>query len=150
MLNPDSKLVYDALRSLVGDDDVYKIIEADEVLEKLPADKQFTKVQLSAIVRDLKDREYIGVKYFTPDEYCLLTYKRFDDATAQPVVVAPSKPATKKEKAERVPYAAQAEQPEKQAKPVKKGTVFFMAFLGALLGSAVVAAIAIVIARFVL
>ena len=101
MLNPDSKLVYDVLRSLVGDDDVYKIIEADEVLEKLPADKQFTKVQLSAIVRDLKDREYIGVKYFTPDEYCLLTYKRFDDAVAQPVVVATSKLASKKEKAER-------------------------------------------------
>ena len=149
MLNPDSKLVYEALRSLVGDDDVYKIIEADEVLEKLPADKQFTKVQLSAIVRDLKDREYIGVKYFTPDEYCLLTYKRFEDVVAQPVV-ATTKPAAKKEKAERVLYEAQVEQPEAQAKPVKKGMVFFMAFLGGLLGSAVVAAIAIVIVRFVL
>lgn len=145
MLNPDSQLVFDALRSLTGDDDVYKIIEADEVLAKLPEDKQFTKVQLSAIIRDLKDRDYINVKYFTPDEYCLLTLKRFDDV--QPVV--PQKASTKKEKAERVLYDTQTDKPA-AVKPIKKGIVFLMAFLGGLAGSAIVAAVAIVIAKFVL
>ena len=144
MLNQDSQLVYEALRSITGDDDVYKIIEADEVLERLPKDKQFTKVQLSSIVRDLKDRDYINVKYFTPDEYCLLTLKRFDDSAPQAV---PAKAEAKKEKAERVLYEQKT---EKQVKPVKKGMVFFMAFLGGLLGSAIVAAAAILIVKFAL
>lgn len=145
MLNADSQLVYDALRSITGDDDVYKIIEAEEVLEKLPKDKQFSKVQLSAIVRDLKDRDYINVKYFTPDEYCLLTLKRFDDV-AQPT--AQAKVETKKEKSERVLYDKQPEKPA-TVTSVKKGVVFLMAFLGGLLGSAIVAAAAILIVHFV-
>lgn len=145
MLNADSQLVYDALRSITGDDDVYKIIEADEVLERLPKDKQFSKVQLSAIVRDLKDRDYINVKYFTPDEYCLLTLKRFDDAV-QPA--APAKAETKKEKSERVLYDKQSDKAV-AVKPMKKGIVFLMAFLGSFLGSAIVAAVAILIVHFV-
>ena len=146
MLNADSQLIYDVLRSLTGDDDVYKIIEADEILERLPKDKQFTKVQLSAILRDLKDRDFINIKYSTPDEYCLLTLKRFDDSV-QPAV--PAKAETKKEKQERVLYDKQ--QPEKavNVKPVKKGVVFLMAFLGSLLGSAIVAAVAIIVVHFV-
>ncbi len=144
MLNQDSQLVYEVLRSLTGDDDVYKIIEAEEVLERLPKNKQFSKVQLSSIVRDLKDRDYINVKYFTPDEYCLLTLKRFDNVEAVPQKqVQKEKPG----KQERVLY----EQPtEKVVKPVKKRMVFFMAFLGGLLGSAIVAAVAILIVKFAL
>ncbi|MBR4800805.1 MAG: hypothetical protein IK048_03970 [Clostridia bacterium] len=144
MLNPDSQLVYDVLRSITGDDDVYKIIEADEVLERLPKDKQFSKVQLSSIVRDLKDRDYVNVKYFTPDEYCILTLKRFEEAE---VVSQPAKRVEKKEKAERVPYETKTEKP---VKPIKKGVVFLMAFLGGLLGSAIVAAVAIVLIKFAL
>ena len=146
MLNQDSQIVYDILRSLTGDDDVYKIIEADEVIERLPKDKQFTKVQLSGIVRDLKDRDYINVKYFTPDEYCLLTLKRFDNV--EPVAVAQNTKEKSGKQQERVPYAQPA---EKEAKPaVKKGMVFFMAFLGGLLGSAIVATVAILIIKFAL
>ena len=149
MLNPDSKLIYDILRSLTGDDDVYKIIEADEVVAKLPEGKEFTKVQLSQIIRELKDREYINVKYFTPDEYCLLTTNRFDDnvpvATAVAVELEPEQAV--KVKGERVPYGKK--KAEAQVGSVKKGIVFLMAFWGALLGSAVVAAIAIVLEKFV-
>ena len=146
MLNPDSQLVYEILRSLTGDDGVYKIIEADEVIERLPADKRFTKVQLSGIVRDLKDRDYIGVKYFTPDEYCLLTLKRFEE---QATASAPTQKAEqqKAEKQERVSYEQKKEKP---AKLVGRGTVFFMAMLGSLVGSAVVAAVAILIVKFAL
>ncbi len=146
MLNPDSQLVYEILRSLTGDDGVYKIIEADEVIERLPADKRFTKVQLSGIVRDLKDRDYIGVKYFTPDEYCLLTLKRFEEQPSSSAQSAVSE-QQKTEKQERVLYEAKKEKP---AKLVGRGTVFFMAMLGSLVGSAVIAAVAILIVKFAL
>ncbi len=146
MLNPDSQLVYEILRSLTGDDGVYKIIEADEVIERLPADKRFTKVQLSGIVRDLKDRDYIGVKYFTPDEYCLLTLKRFEEQST--TSAPPSKTEQQKaEKQERVSYEQKADKPTKL---VGRGTVFFMAMLGSIVGSAVIAAVAILIVKFAL
>lgn len=150
MLNPDSKLIYDILRSITQGDDVYKIIEADEIFALLPEDKTFTKVQLSSIIRELKDRDYISVKYFTPDEYCLLTLSRFDDASAQPVVTAElvePEAEEPQEKTERIRYEKAKEKP---AKTVKSGLVFLMSFIGSLLGSAVVAAVAIVIAKFVL
>ena len=148
MLNPDSKLIYDILRSITQGDDVYKIIEADEIFALLPEGKTFTKVQLSSIIRELKDRDYISVKYFTPDEYCLLTMSRFDET--QPVVQA--EPIVEavvegKEKRERIRYEKAADKP---AKSLKGGFVFLMAFLGALLGSAVITAVAIVLEKFVL
>ena len=148
MLNADSQLVYDALRSITGDDDVYKIIEADEVLERLPKDKQFSKVQLSAIVRDLKDREYISVKYFTPDEYCLLTMKHYDESAPVEATGDVQVAEVVEVKGERVRY--EKKKSEQAGAPVKKGIVFLMAFLGALLGSAVIAAVAIVLEKFVL
>lgn len=146
MLNPDSKLIYDILRSITQGDDVYKIIEADEIFALLPEGKTFTKVQLSSIIRELKDRDYISVKYFTPDEYCLLTLSRFDEAPVVEATVVEAE-IEPKEKAERIRYEKKAEKP---AKSVKSGVVFLMAFLGALLGSAVVAAVAMVLQKFVL
>ena len=146
MLNPDSKLIYDILRSITQGDDVYKIIEADEIFALLPEGKTFTKVQLSSIIRELKDRDYISVKYFTPDEYCLLTLSRFDEAPVVEATVVEAE-IEPKEKAERIRYEKKAEKP---AKSVKSGVVFLRAFLGALLGSAVVAAVAMVLQKFVL
>ena len=73
----EAKVVLEALRKLTGTNDIYKVIEADEIIAELPY--QMTKLQLSATIRDLRDREYIKVKYFTPDEYCLLTVKTRED-----------------------------------------------------------------------
>ena len=148
MLNPDSKLIYDILRSITGDDDVYKIVEADEVVERLPEGKTFTKIQLSQIIRDLKDREYISVKYFTPDEYCLLTMKHYDESTPVEATGDVQVAEVVEVKGERVRY--EKKKAEQAGAPVKKGIVFLMAFLGALLGSAVIAAVAIVLEKFVL
>ena len=67
MVDGEAKLVLDALRKLTGTDGIYKVIEAEEILELLPV--ELTKLQLSSAIRDLRDREYIKVKYFTPDEY---------------------------------------------------------------------------------
>ncbi|MCQ2409712.1 MAG: hypothetical protein MJ068_04140 [Clostridia bacterium] len=148
MLSQESRQIYDILRKLTGDDDIYKIIDADEVLEQLDG-MELTKVQLSAIIKDLKERDYINVKYFTPDEYCLLTLKIIED-----VPLPAAKEETKQDgedddasKKERISYAQNEAKPIKAVKP---GVVFLMAFLGAVLGSGVIAAIALVLSKIIL
>ncbi len=137
MVDGEAKLVLDALRKLTGTDGIYKVIEAEEILELLPV--ELTKLQLSSAIRDLRDREYIKVKYFTPDEYCLLTVRIIEDAlehtdggevtvstvTATPVAVA------------------------EQVKPVSSKKALAAAFFGAFLGGGLVMAIAIVLLKFV-
>ena len=134
MLEGQSKVIYDVLKKLTGEDDVFKIIEAEEIIEKLPA--EISKVQLASIIRDLKDRNYISVKYFTPDEYCLLTLNYIEENEKAEIVSDDAKPTVQN---------AVVVQPK-----TKNGKVFLFSFLGALLGSAVVSAIAIVIIKFAL
>ena len=59
MLDAEKKEVMRVLRELTGQDDVYKVIEAEEILEKISPDTPLNKQQLSAIIRDLRDREYL-------------------------------------------------------------------------------------------
>ena len=109
--------------------------EAEEIIAELPY--QMTKLQLSAAIRDLRDREFIKVKYFTPDEYCLLTVKTKEEA---PVVdggeVYEATAVTTVQKTEKV-------------KPASSKKAFWMGFLGAFLGSGVVMSIAIVLLELV-
>ncbi len=146
MLSLEEQSVYDALCAITGDNEVYKIVEADEIMEALPPAVKLTKVQLSQIIKDLKERDYIRVKYFTPEEYCLLTPKLAPVSSSQP---AQPVEATVVAKPERELYG-EKKKTEKAVSGVRRSTVFFMALLGSLLGSAVVAAIAIVIIKFVL
>ncbi len=146
MLALEAKTVYDILCALTGDTEVYKIIDADEVIEKLPAEVRLSKIQLSQIIRDLKDREYIDVKYFTPDEYCLQIVRRVEVPAQQVQQAAPA--AAVKE--QRVPYGEKKQKEEAKAPAVRKGAVFLMAFLGSLLGSAIIAAVAVILIKFVL
>ena len=96
---------------------------------------------------ELKEREYITVKYFTPDEYCLLVTKRIDERTklqqqaddAQNAKQALSSQESKKKSGE-----------AKAVKTVGKGMVFFMSLLGSILGSGVVATITALVIRFVI
>ena len=67
MLSIESQAIYDILCDITELSEVYKIVDADEINEKLPVGITLTKVQLSQIIRDLKDREYVDIKYFTPD-----------------------------------------------------------------------------------
>ncbi len=147
MLGIEAKTVYDILSEIAGDTEVYKIIDAEEVLEKLPDGFSLTKIQLSQMIRELKDLEYVDVKYFTPDEYCLQIVRRVEVAPAQTGVAVQAKPS---EKQERVLYGEKKDKEEKQQVSVKRGAVFFMAFLGAFLGSAIVATVTALIIRFVL
>lgn len=139
MLDTQSKAVYEALKKLTGEDDVFKVIEAEEIIEMLTFD--MTKVQLSAIIRDLRDREYIKVKYFTPDEYCLLTLKKLDElaSIAEEIVstTVEKQPVNKTVAGKNATVV------------VKTARVFWAAFLGALLGGGIVAAIAVILQIFV-
>jgi hypothetical protein len=158
MLNGQNKQVMDVLRALTGEDGIFKVLEADEILEKLPADSGMTKVQLSAVIRDLRDREYLKVKYFTPDEYCLLTLRRAEEiqqlveevtavasaaAEAQESIVAPAYTVSK-------PRVEGAAPKVKKATPLKRGIIFFYSFLGALLGGGIAAAAAILLQKFLI
>lgn len=155
MLSAENQAVYDALFALAGDSEGYKIIDADEVVEKLPSDMSFTKVQLSQIIRDLKDREYVDIKYFTPDQYCLRVFKIIHEEPPQIIASAPSEESAEqnsaetqlapKSKKERKLYG---EKKSNEVSGIRRGTVFFMSFLGAIFGSGVVAAITAVLLKF--
>ena len=45
MLGIEAKTVYNILSEIAGDTEVYKIIDAEEVLEKLPDGFSLTKIQ---------------------------------------------------------------------------------------------------------
>jgi hypothetical protein len=129
------KSVLEALRKLTGTNDIYKVIEADEIIAELPY--QMTKLQLSATIRDLRDRGLIKVKYFTPDEYCLLTVKTKETPVVQEKNDAP---------VEMVPV----NQPTKErVKPISSRKMFWMAFLGAFLGGGLIMSIAIILLELV-
>lgn len=148
MLNPESKQVLDILRQITGEEDIYKIVEADEIFEKLPQGQDLSKIQLSAIIKDLRDRDYLKVKYFTPDEYCLLTMKRAEEIQqiVEEVAAVANKDILPQE---RIPYDKGKGKDKKNA-TVKIGAVFMMAFFGSMLGSAIVTAIALIIQKFIL
>ena len=131
----EAKVVLEALRRLTGTNDIYKVIEAEEIIAELPY--QMTKLQLSAAIRDLRDREYIKVKYFTPDEYCLLTVKAKEEtAVVETGTVYEATAVTTLPK-------------EEKTKPVSDKKAFWMGFLGAFLGGGVVMSIAIVLLELV-
>ncbi len=55
-MNAEARAVFEALRRIAGDDGVYKVIEAEEVLERLPAEMSSAgKQQLGTVIRQLRD-----------------------------------------------------------------------------------------------
>ncbi len=152
MLSVEHQTVYDIIRAIAVDLDVYKVLEADEILERLPIGIRVSKIQLSSIIRDLKELDYIMVKYFTPDEYCLLVRKLIDD-TLKPQAQVVNEAQHQQD---RVLYSEQKRELKREQKRVDKevktvglGRVFFMSFLGAFLASGIVATIAAIIIKFV-
>ena len=142
MLSLECQTVYDLIRQIAGEEEVYKIIEADEIIERLPSGLPLSKVQLSAIIRELKDREYILVKYFTPDEYCLSVVKRIEET---PKAVAPQ--SEEEKPAERSLYQNKPTK-VKTEKVASKGALFVMSLLGSLIGSAIVAIVTVLAIKF--
>lgn len=146
MLNIESQAIYDILCGITGNSEVYKIVDADEINDRLPANITLTKVQLSQIIRDLKDREYVDIKYFTPDEYCLRVIKRIEpeEMASTEDLDAEHHEENAEDSKERQLYGG------KNAGQAKPGLVLFMSFLGGVLGSGFVAAITAILLKFII
>lgn len=140
------KKVVAALIDIAGTDDVFKVVEADEILEKLPAGTALDKQALSVIIRDLKGMGYLEVKYFTPDEYCLLVSRR-----AQELLVPETEQTREEEGASSpatvsAPAHKSAPRREKAPKHAFFG-VLLAAFIGGIVGGAVVTIIAVLVQK---
>lgn len=147
MLNIESKAIYDILSEITGNSEVYKIVDADEINDRLPENITLTKVQLSQIIRDLKDRDYVDIKYFTPDEYCLRIIKHIEQEESESgeSESAPVTAESDTDESGRQLYA-----PRKSGGNARPGLVLFMSFLGGVLGSGFVAAITAILLKFVI
>lgn len=141
MLMLESQTVYDAISAIAVEEEVYKVVEADEILTRLPSTLLLDKVKLASIIRELKDRGYILVKYFTPDEYCLALAKRLEAQTSQP-----QSEGTTLENAVLVPTPTV----KRSGGSVSKAGAFFSALLGSILGSGIVAVITALVIKLVL
>lgn len=146
MLSLECQTVYDIIRAIAGEEEVYKVVEADEISMRLPSALVLDKVKLASIIRELKDRGYIFVKYFTPDEYCLSVVKRIENKT---VAVPAQEQTSAKEQAGQVVVPQKTEK-QKSGVVVSKVGAFFSALLGSLIGSAIVAIVTVLIVKFVL
>lgn len=138
------RYVMAALRELTGEDDIFKVVEADEILEKVPASEGLDKQHLSFIIRDLRDADYLKVKYFTPDEYCLLTVKKLEDEAEE----TPADAAAPASKPRVVATRTRSAEDRRQPKAPGRVSVLLMAFFGSALGGMIVTAIAIILQKF--
>lgn len=144
-MNAEARAVFEALRRIAGDDGVYKVIEAEEVLERLPAEMSSAgKQQLGTVIRQLRDDGFVKVKYFTPDEYCLLTVKKLEDEAEE----APADAAAPASKSRVVATRTRSAEDRRQPKAPGRVSVFLMAFFGSALGGMIVTAIAIILQKF--
>lgn len=134
-----------ALIELTGTGDVYKVVEADEILERLHEGDRPDKQTLGTAIRDLRGLGCIEVKYFTPDEYCLLVTRR----AAELFRPEPREEDPLPEK-EAAPAPSKSEREEKTPPPRLLQKVLLAAFFGGMLGGAIVAAIAILLQKFAL
>jgi len=166
MLDSGRKKVCKALLELCGADGTYKVIESTEIMDRMP-DVYMTKVELSTIIRDLKDRDYIHVKYFTPDEYCIevlpIVEKEFKKEKAQsiPPIVALEQGRDLEQKDEENLGSGNKEEEkiEVETQVAARSTsstnkkllskIFAAAICGSFLGGAIVAALAIILQKFV-
>ena len=79
-MQDNEKQVLAALVQLTGTGDTFKVLEADEILGRLPEGAVMDKQALGAVIRELRGTGYLDVKYLTPDEYCLLVSPRAEEA----------------------------------------------------------------------
>lgn len=153
-MNAENRTVFAILRDITGDDDVFKVVEADEILALLPADAPaMNKQQLGAAIRELRDTEYVKVKYFTPDEYCLKTEKKelppeAPVAVAEPVVAVPAEAEEKSVAVVETVPTVRAGKKRNEARPAGRFTSLLFGMTGAMIGGAVVTAIALILQKF--
>lgn len=161
MLDTEKKVVCRALIELCKTDGIFRVVEAEEIMNMMP-DVYLTKAQLSSIIRDLKERNYIRVKYFTPDEYCIqvlpIVEKEFEEE--KPAIL----PIEALEQGQTDVVAGEHIDPEIESEATIVSTtkqasgetvsskitlkVFLAALFGSMLGGGIIAAVAILLQKF--
>lgn len=137
------KSVVAALIDIAGTDDVFKVVEADEIIEKLPEGLGMDKQGLSVIIRDLKGMGYLEVKYFTPDEYCLLVSRRAAELLRREEKKTEAEPV-----AERAPASSVTRREKDEKKSPRMGLKLLLAaFVGGAAGGALVMIIAVIVLK---
>lgn len=106
----------------------YFVVSLDEFLESLPEDCARDELQLKKTLNNLAAEGYIDVKYSSGNTYCVALLKVFTDDTTPPATDGFNDDC-KREKIQKSTYRS----------------VFWSAFVGGALGSAVVGAIALII-----
>lgn len=148
-MQDNEKQVLAALVQLTGTGDTFKVLEADEILGRLPEGTVMDKQALGAVIRELRGTGYLDVKYLTPDEYCLLVSPRAEEAL-RPL----------REEEPRSADTPQTPVPQRNEETVRKKAreydaktalkLFAIAFAGSMLGGMIVAALAIILQKFAL
>ena len=146
MLNERTAKVLDIIQDFCVEPDAFKVLDAEDILAKLPQEMPMTKTELSNAIKELKERELVKVKYFTLDEYVLSASPRAK------IEQEKRQEETKVEAAIASGHMSQVTGKEygkkKKATP-SKGS-FLGAFLGSLLGGGVIMVIYILLQMFVL
>lgn len=148
-MQDNEKQVLAALVQLTGTGDTFKVLEADEILGRLPEGTVMDKQALGAVIRELRGTGYLDVKYLTPDEYCLLVSPRAEEAL-RPL----------REEEPRSADTPQTPVPQRNEETVRKKAreydaktapkLFAIAFAGSMLGGMIVAALAVILQKFAL
>jgi hypothetical protein len=136
--------VLSVIQEYCEEPDVFKILDADDILSKLPETLELTKEDLSQVIKDLKDRELIKVKYFTLNEYCLSCSVRakIEREKREEEIKVEEALATV------TPILSGIKGGKKKVAIKSRG--FWGAFLGAFLGGVVVFALYVILDLFVL
>lgn len=144
MYNERTAKVLEIIQDFCVEPDAFKVLDAEDILAKLPENMPMTKEELSNAIKELKDLELVKVKYFTLDEYVL---------SASPMAKIEQEKRKEEFKVEAAIASgiiAPTVNHDGKANTEKPKSGFWGGFLGALIGGGIVVAIYILLNLFVL
>ena len=84
MLSDFELNIYKALDELVGSEKKFKILETEDILNTTKKfDTTADIAKIPDVIKDFKDKDLIDLKYFTPEEFCLMIKKDLNELIAE-------------------------------------------------------------------
>ena len=84
MLSDFELNIYKALDELVGSEKKFKILETEDILNTTKKfDTNADIIKIPDVIKDFKDKDLIDLKYFTPEEFCLMLKKDLKELIAE-------------------------------------------------------------------
>ena len=163
MLSDFELNIYKALDELVGSEKKFKILETEDILNTTKKfDTTADIAKIPDVIKDFKDKDLIDLKYFTPEEFCLMIKKDLNELIAETNVYkkvvestiesSPSEKSTedeiKKEKLKKKELKSDTKN-KQLARQVKSNMTLLYSFLGSFFG-AIVCGIVFVLLYFFL